>query len=149
MVAIPRVVMNTDMREGRCFGCGAHNAIGLKLSFRDEAGGVRTEYTPVEDFQGWPGIVHGGILGCLLDEAVGYAARFAGVKCLTAKMTMRISRPVRIGEALVITARVTRRTRKLLTSEAQLATRDGKVVAEATATQFIITEADGENAADA
>ncbi|MFC1962064.1 PaaI family thioesterase, partial [Chloroflexota bacterium] len=70
MVIMPRVSVNTDMSDGLCFGCGQNNPIGLKLKFKKDGDGVRTEFTPGESYQGWPGMVHGGIIGCLLDEAM-------------------------------------------------------------------------------
>ncbi|MBI3078225.1 MAG: PaaI family thioesterase, partial [Deltaproteobacteria bacterium] len=56
-----------DLRDnGGCFACGQENAYGLRLRFQLEGeDAVRTEFVPGERFQGWQGIVHGGILATL------------------------------------------------------------------------------------
>ena len=146
MVKLPRVSIDTDLSDGLCFGCGQNNPIGLKLIFRRDGEGVRTEFTAHQQHQGWPGILYGGIIGCLLDEAVSYAAQFAGLKCLTARMEMRLLRPVLVEEKLVVTSHITRRTRKLVNSKAEVALEDGTVVAEGTAIQFVIENSGGTDA---
>jgi len=59
-----------------CIVCGKENPIGFKLDFRQEGETVKAEFTPGEFHQGWPEIVHGGVLGLLLDEATVYVPRF-------------------------------------------------------------------------
>ena len=82
-------------------------------------------------------MVHGGIIYCILDEAMSYATRFAGIKCVTAKMQARLRRAALIDEPLIITASVTRKTRKLAETEATISLKDGTLIAEGTATMFI------------
>ena len=75
----------------RCFGCGQENPIGLRLSFDHDGDALVARFVPGEDHQGWPGIVHGGIIATLLyevlenfphqrgnDEANGHEAPKAG-----------------------------------------------------------------------
>ena len=143
MVNVPRVSINTDMSDGLCFGCGINNPIGLKLSFDWDGKTVRTEFTPTEFYQGWPGIIHGGIITSLLDEAMAYALHFRGLDCLTAEMRVRFRRPALVDEPLVITASLNRKARKLIETKASISLRDGTLVAEGTATQVLI-EAPGD-----
>jgi acyl-coenzyme A thioesterase PaaI-like protein len=137
MVEIPKVTLNADLDEGYCFGCGCNNPIGLKLQFTREGDTVRTEFTPDRAHQGWPGLLHGGILGCLLDEAMSNAAYATGSTCLTASMTMRLRQPVSIEVPLVVTARVIRHRKRLIETSGEIRLRDGTVIAESTAKQFI------------
>jgi acyl-coenzyme A thioesterase PaaI-like protein len=137
MVVVPKVTLNADLAEGFCFGCGCNNPIGLKLKFTKEGDTVRAEYTPDKAFQGWPGLLHGGILGCLLDEAMSHAAYTTGNTCLTASITIRQRQPIKVETPLVVTARVTRHRSKLIETEGQVCLKDGTVVAESTAKQFI------------
>jgi len=133
----PKVAVEIDKDFDMCFACGQKNPIGLKLKFNREGKGVRAEFTPGKLHQGWSGVVHGGIIGCILDEAMSYAALYAGVNSLTAKMQTRFKRPLQTDEPLVITARVTRQTRKLIEAEAEIHLKDGTPVADSTATMFI------------
>lgn len=138
MVDLPKVVLDTDLNEGLCFGCGHNNPIGLKLKFTRDGDTCRAEFTPGQVHQGWPGVVHGGILACLLDEAMSYAAYFEGVTCLTASMHIRLRQPVKVEEPLVITASVIRNRKKLIDTIAEVCLKDGTVVAESTAKQFVV-----------
>jgi len=135
----PQVSIDMEKELDMCFGCGQKNPIGLKLSFSWDGKVARTEFTPDEFHQGWAGVVHGGITTCLLDEAMSYAALFSGVKSLTARMQTRFRRPLQIGEPLVITASVTKKTRKLIEAKAEMSLKDGTPVADGTATMFVIS----------
>jgi uncharacterized protein (TIGR00369 family) len=143
MVVLPRVSLNTDLNEGLCFGCGHNNPIGLKLNFAKDGDTCRAEFTPDKAHQGWPGVVHGGILACLLDEAMSYAAYFEGVTCLTASMQIRLRQPAMVEEPVVITASVTRNRKKLVETSARVCLKDGTVLAESTAKQFVIENEPG------
>ena len=137
MATLPKIVLNSDLREGLCFGCGRNNPIGLKLNFTRESDTLRAEFTPDTVHQGWPGVVHGGILAALLDEAMSNAAFGEGITCLTASLEMRLKKPAMVQEKLVVTARVTRNRKRLVETEASLCLEDGTVVAEGTAKQFV------------
>jgi uncharacterized protein (TIGR00369 family) len=137
MVEIPKVTLNADLQEGYCFGCGRNNPIGLKLRFTRDGDSVHTEFTPDRAHQGWPGLLHGGILGTLLDEAMSNAAYATGSTCLTASINIRLRQPVRVEVPLVITARVTRHRKRLIETAGEIRLKDGTVIAESTAKQFV------------
>jgi uncharacterized protein (TIGR00369 family) len=143
MVALPKVTLNADLEEGFCFGCGHNNPIGLKLKFKRDGDTVRTEFTPERFHQGWPGLLHGGILGTLLDEAMSNVAYATGNTCLTASINVRIHQPIKVEVPLVITARITRQGKKLIETEGRVCLEDGTVVAESTAKQFVAANAAG------
>jgi len=136
MANLPKI--SADENYSMCFGCGSDNHIGLKLSFKWDGKTARAEFTPPQLYQGWPDIVHGGILMSILDEAMAYAARFEGMACITAKIQVRLKRPAVIGEPLIITASVTKKNRRLVETKADISLADGALVAEGTATQFVV-----------
>ena len=128
--------INRDYRL--CFGCGQDNPIGLKLSFQWDGKTASAEFIPTEFYQGWPGLIHGGIIISLLDEAMGYAALFEGRHCVTAKIQVKLNHPVSINEPLIITSSITKRTRKLVEARAVVSSKDGTLIAEGTGTQFVV-----------
>lgn len=133
----PRPLANTTKESDKCFVCGLKNPIGLKLKFDWDGQEVKANFTPGEYHQGWAGLVHGGIISCLLDEAMSYAALYSGVNSLTARMQTRFKRSLPIDEPLTVTGSVTRKTRRLVETKAELKLADGTLVAESTATMFI------------
>jgi hypothetical protein len=87
--------MENAFRDDRvCFVCGEKNPFGLKLRIRMDAerGESTAEVTFRDDFQGWAGIVHGGLVATVLDEALVYAAAAKGLRCVTGEITARYNR---------------------------------------------------------
>ncbi len=81
-----------------CFVCGRQNPVGLKLSFYEdrEAGQVRANLNIPDEYQGYPGVVHGGIVSTILDEISGRAVMMEGEGeqlLVTLRMTVRFRRP--------------------------------------------------------
>jgi len=137
MTTWPQISIDTERDLSLCFGCGQNNPIGLKLGFQWDGKTARAEFSPTEFYQGWPGLVHGGIVICLLDEAMSYAVIFEGMHCVTAKIQVKLRRPASINEPLVITSSVTRKTRKLVETRAVVSLMDGTMIAEGAATHFV------------
>jgi len=136
----PQVSVDTEKEFNMCFVCGQKNPIGLKLNFDWDGKTARAEFTPDKFYQGWSGLVHGGIISCLLDEAMSYAALFEGVNTITAKMQARFKRPAQIDEHLTITASITKKTRRLVEAKAEISLKDGTPVADSMATMFILSQ---------
>ena len=134
----PQVSIDTEKDITMCFACGKDNPIGLKLSFEWDGKTAKTEFTPTRLHQGWSGVVHGGIISCLLDEAMTYVPYFKGVHCITAKMEMRIRRPVPVGEPLTVSSTMTRKTRRLVETKAVILSKDGTLMADGKATMFVV-----------
>jgi len=139
-----RVPISTDKSQGLCLGCGQNNPIGLKLSFTWDGKTARTEFTPTKFHQGWPDIVHGGIIATALDEAVGHATLFSGFSdFLTSRIQVNFKRPALVNEPLVITSAVTRKKEKFIWVKASASLPDGTLVAEGRAMQVIIKAESG------
>ncbi len=134
----PQISIDMEKDIGMCFACGKDNPIGLKLQFDWDGKTARAEFTPSELHQGWSGIVHGGIISCLLDEAISYATRFEKLHTVTAKLQVRIKSPIPIGEPLSITGNITKKSRKLVETKAAIFLKDGTPVADATGTHFVL-----------
>ncbi|MDP6606981.1 MAG: PaaI family thioesterase [Dehalococcoidia bacterium] len=114
-----------------CFGCGRHNPIGLHLVFERDGDDVLTSYQPRPEDQGFPGIMHGGLLSLLLDEAMGWAMYADEVFAVTARMETRFRRPVPLDGALTARARVARRRGRRIELEAALHDVEGQTLVEA------------------
>jgi acyl-coenzyme A thioesterase PaaI-like protein len=123
-----------------CFVCGAENPVGLKLDFREVDGGVETVFVPAPEHQGFVGIIHGGLVGLVLDEAMAKLAYLRGLEALTCEITVRLRRVVRVGEPLKVTASLVGERRRLLHLEAKTTDTMGNVVATAHA-KFIRVKA--------
>src|SRR5262245_22796343 len=131
-----------DSRRGRrqprsalCFVCGVDNPHGLRLEFFDDEHKVYAEFTPAAHHQGWPGVLHGGIISALLDETIGRVAFLHDRWVQTAKLSIRFVRPAPLGQKLRASGRLVRDARRLMEMRGEIALADGgEVLAEATGT---------------
>ncbi len=132
------------LREHYCFGCGRHNPIGFHLVFeREEDGGVVARYMPRREDQGFPEVMHGGLLALLLDEAMGWAMYADNVFAVTAKMEVRYRRAVGLEDSLTARARITRNRGRRIEVEATLTNDAGELLVESSAL-FMRMNADDE-----
>lgn len=127
----------TDDR--RCFVCGTENPDGLRLAFRTGAAGEASAELAVPDrYAGWSGVVHGGIVCTLLDEAMAKAAMAAGHTIVTAELTVRYLSPVPTGTRCRVVGKVLEARRRLVLTEGSVSDADGRVFATATAKMIAV-----------
>lgn len=72
-----------------CIICGRYNPIGLKLQFESDGEQVWARARPGNNFQGFNGVLHGGMIASLLDDALWYACFDKGFSTFTAELTVR------------------------------------------------------------
>lgn len=110
-----------ELRDNeRCYVCGKKNPAGLGVAFEvdTDARSIRARFTPLPLHQGYEGIVHGGILSALLDEAMAKLAYSLGIPAVTAEMTVKFTSPAAPGEELAVSGKLTHETRRLIEAEA-------------------------------
>ena len=96
-----------DMPRFKCFGCSTENQFGLQLDFVRSGPLVVSTYTPPTHFQGWAGMVHGGILSTLFDELGVWT--LAGLRHrvgLTRDVEVHFRRPMYVGEEIQISGKI-------------------------------------------
>jgi acyl-coenzyme A thioesterase PaaI-like protein len=97
---------NAPVPYPHCYGCGSENAVGLHLEFEFDGTELRADFTPQDHHQGYPGIVHGGVIMSLLYEVMANIRRYSGDEAVLRRSTVEFQRPVPVGERLLVTARV-------------------------------------------
>ncbi len=119
--------------SNNCFVCGRKNPFGLHLKFYETAPGeVMVEYTVPEQYQGYPGVAHGGVVAAMLDEVTGrtmmggYPPRFM----FTARLSVRYHKNVPIGQPLKIIGRAGANHESRATATGQILGPDGDLLAE-------------------
>jgi uncharacterized protein (TIGR00369 family) len=121
-----------DYRDNQCcFVCGRDNPDGLHLEFEPEgASGVRTSFVIPERFQGFAGVAHGGILATILDECMVNTVWLRGNAAVTARLEVRLRRPVGVGERVTFQAEVVRQSSKRFEVTSQATLDDGTIIAD-------------------
>lgn len=107
-------------RTHGCLVCGRDNPHGLQLRLAVEQtnGVVVVEAVPREGHAGFAGVVHGGLVATVADEAMVWAATWTVRRfCFCGEMTVRFRRPASPGQKLRFEARVESfRSRLVLTT---------------------------------
>lgn len=113
-----------------CFACDPRNGHGLRLKFfaDDDNGEVFTKITPSGHFQGFPGILHGGIQCALVDE-VAFWTMFDKYKkiALTTNINMEFLSPVGLSGELTVTGKVAREEGRKIGVDVRIINPSGKV----------------------
>ncbi len=136
--------MNKQPNSKHCFVCGVSNPFGLGLKFYESSPGeVTSEYTVPERFQGYPGVVHGGIVAAMLDEVTGRA--FMGDPesprfMYTARLEVRYRKNVPVGQPLRLVGRVGKNKGRTALATGELYGPDGALLAEAEAMLIDVPE---------
>jgi uncharacterized protein (TIGR00369 family) len=123
--------------SSHCFVCGLKNAIGLKVRFDDNGvDEVHVKYTVDDQYQGYPGVVHGGVVAAMLDEVAGRVMMIEDHNrfFMTAKMTLRYRRPVPTETELTMVGRLVNGGRRAVQTHAEVRLPDGSVAVEAEVT---------------
>jgi len=63
--------------QNACFGCGPANHKGLKIRSFPEGDSVRATWTGRPEYEAFPGVLNGGIIGSLLDCHSNWTAAWA------------------------------------------------------------------------
>lgn len=137
------------MKKGFCFVCGANNNVGLKLNFKIDRENHQASCSTVisDEYQGWDGIVHGGIIASMIDGSMLYACKSMDLACVTAELTIKYKKPVPLNKQVEIIAKVKDQIKwmsyTVIYTEATMKV-NGSVVAKAKAKMFVKQEINNE-----
>jgi uncharacterized protein (TIGR00369 family) len=121
---------------GNCFVCGENNPGGLRLHFEidQEKQTLKTTFVATPVYQGYDGIVHGGIISTLLDEAMAKLAYELGFNAVTASLEIRFRKPAPLLERLSVYGEITEAKGRIIRAKAHVTKEDGTILAVGTST---------------
>jgi uncharacterized protein (TIGR00369 family) len=101
--------------------------------YQDGPGEVSAEFTVPEHFQGYPGVVHGGIVAAMLDEIAGrvHISEDPPRFMYTARMEVRYRRNVPVGQQLRLVGKVGKSRERTASATASIYSAQGELLAEA------------------
>lgn len=120
--------------SSHCFVCGLENDFGLHLSFYfDEQKRVICETQFAAHYQGYPGVVHGGIVATALDETLARSVMYEDANrfMFTGKLTTRYRKPVPVERPVRLVGEVVKDRGRMAECTAKLYDQDGELLAEA------------------
>lgn len=120
-----------------CFVCGVENPVGLRLGFFTiSPGEVHANVRLPDQYEGYPGIAHGGVIAAMLDEAAGRSQmgdtdnpRFM----FTARLNISYRRNVPVNRPLHLVGKAGMVRGRKAEATSALYDQDGNLLAEADA----------------
>jgi acyl-coenzyme A thioesterase PaaI-like protein len=122
------------LRPHHCFACGELNEIGLHLQLNLERGRCWTELQLPRRFEGWEGLIHGGILCTILDEVMAWSLVAQDNWGVTARMSVTFRKPVTVGRAIRAEGWITEDRRRIHVTA-------GRIVDASTGEELVLAEA--------
>ena len=104
-----------------CFACAPHNDCGLRLRFMSDGQKIWSDWQPDRRYQGYGGVVHGGIQATLLDEVASWALyALVGLAGLTSELQVQYLKPLHIEGIVRATAFIQEQNRRFVRVSATL-----------------------------
>lgn len=127
-------VIRKQQNSKNCLVCGLENEFGLKTSFYElENGELVALFKPVDEFQGYPGRLHGGMAGAVLDEAIGRAILIHNENMwgVTVELNLKYHKPIPLNEELRAVGRITKNTKRIFEGIGEILLNNGDVAVSA------------------
>lgn len=128
--------MKEIVRYRKCFVCGEANQHGLQARFYWDGNKAFTELDAAGMFEGYPGIFHGGIISTLLDEVMIKAILAGDIYAVTAELTVKYRRPVRVGDRLLFSGWIESSKGRIFYTKGEVVDTDGNIFATASGKYF-------------
>ncbi len=110
-----------DIAGYNCFACAPHNDCGLQLRFLTDGQQIWSDWRPEARYQGYGGVVHGGIQATLLDEVASWALYvLLGVAGLTSELQVAYLKPLHIEKLVRASASIKKLERRFVRVNATL-----------------------------
>ena len=128
-------IISSQHISKNCLVCGVDNDFGLKTRFYEtENNELIAVFTPLNEHQSYPNVIHGGISATILDEVIGRAIMIttdSNTFGVTVELKVRYKKPVPIGYELKAVGRVTRDRGRIFEGTGELYLPNGDVAVEA------------------
>ncbi len=122
-----------------CIICGKKNSGGLNIKYTlSQDGIIEARWTPSIKHEGFKGIIHGGILSAVIDEAMSKAIIFRQIEALTVDLNVRFHNYAVCGEKLNIKAWIIKKHKRKILTEGILLKEKGDKILHAMATFLTI-----------
>jgi len=127
-------VKNKQPNSKMCLVCGMKNPFGLKSFFYElDNGELLATFTPRDEHQSYPDVLHGGISASMLDETIGRAIM---IRCgeeiwgVTVEFTTRYRKPIPLNKTLRVVGRITKDSHRFFEGTGEILLENGTIAAE-------------------
>ncbi|HPY96402.1 MAG TPA: PaaI family thioesterase [Candidatus Cloacimonadota bacterium] len=125
----------SELEYKNCFVCGKDNPVGLKLEFVYANNTAYCIWDTHKNYEGYPEIIHGGIIATLLDEVMAKAILGGNQEAVTTEMTVRYLKPARVNKRYKVFGEINNQRKKIIECSAYICDIDDEeyIIAKAVA----------------
>ena len=130
-------------KEGNsCFGCGADNPLGLKLTFQGDPVQQKawTEFNPHAFLAGGIDTMHGGFIALLLDEVSSKVLSTLGKRGVTRNIEVSFEKPVSLNKRIRLEAELVKQEKRKHFINARILNSDQEILAKSQALFLVFGE---------
>ena len=127
-------VLKKQQNSKKCLVCGLENELGLRASFYElENEELVAIFKPLEEHQSYPGRLHGGIAGTILDETIGRAIMIhdENIWGVTVELNLKYKKPIPLNEELRVIARISKDSSRLFEGTGEILLKNGDIAVSA------------------
>lgn len=127
-------VMRKQQNSRDCVVCGLANEKGLHAAFYElENNELVALFKPHEHLQSYPGRLHGGISGAILDETIGRAIMMEDPDLfgVTVDLQLRFKKPVPLDREIKVVGRILKVTSRTFEGSGEIVLENGEVAVTA------------------
>lgn len=128
-------IIGKQKNSKMCFVCGLKNSFGLHSHFYvTENQELITIFTPTEEYQSYPGKLHGGVASAILDETIGrailnkYSHEVWGV---TIDLNVKFKKSIPLNEELKVIGRITNENNRMFEGTGEIILKNGEIAVTA------------------
>jgi len=125
-------IIKKQENSKNCLVCGLKNLFGLKANFYElENNELLAVFKCLNEHQGYPKRVHGGIISSILDETIGRAImiKYGTIWGVTIQLNIQFKKPVPIDEELKVVGRITKDSSRIFEGTGELILKSGEIAA--------------------
>ncbi|MFO7938816.1 MAG: PaaI family thioesterase [Bacteroidales bacterium] len=125
-----------------CFGCSPDNPVGLKMKFQQDGEFIISQWNPMDYYQGYGNILHGGIQSTIMDEIASWVVYTqTGTSGMTADLTVRYKNKVYTNKGpILVKAKLTEKNRRIATIETQIFNHKNELCSEGKIRYFLFPQ---------
>jgi acyl-coenzyme A thioesterase PaaI-like protein len=109
-----------------CFVCGEENPHGLHLAFQTDGHRASATWTPRAGWESYKGIIHGGVISSVLDEAMSKAILSGGSEAFTADLRIRFRKKICVDDIMYVRGWVVSVEKRKILAEASITSEAGE-----------------------
>jgi acyl-coenzyme A thioesterase PaaI-like protein len=132
-------VTSKQHNSSKCFVCGLNNKFGLKASFYElENNSIVAIFFPAEEHQSYPGRLHGGIAGTILDETLGRTIMLKekNIWGVTVELSLKFKKPLPLDQEIKVFARIDSNSSRIFLASGEIKLPNGDIAVSATGKYF-------------